>query len=58
MIFLKSIWDSILKFAWKSKKIHVLGIDTDWPDLVRHALDTNPDPDPAKLCGSDPIRIR
>jgi len=30
------------------------GIDTD-PD--RHALDAEPDPDPEKLCGSDPIRI-
>jgi hypothetical protein len=29
--------DSILKFSWKSKKIHVLGIDINWLD-----------PDPAK----------
>ncbi len=37
--------------------MHVLGIDTD-PDPDRHALDADPDSDPAKLCGSDPIRCR
>jgi hypothetical protein len=57
-VMILSILDSILKFSWKSKKIHVLGIDIDWLDPDRHALDTNPDPDPSKLCGSDPIRIQ
>ncbi len=57
-VMILSILDSILKFSWKSKKIHVLGIDINWLDQDRHALDTNPDPDPSKLCGSDPIRIR
>jgi hypothetical protein len=50
--------DRILKFSWKIKKIHVLGIDIDWLDPDRHALDANPDPNPAKLCGSDLIWIR
>ena len=53
-----SILEKILKFSWKSKITHVLGIDIDWLDPDRHALDTNPDPDPSKLCGFDPIRIR
>ncbi len=35
----------------------MLGIDIDGPDPDRHALETNPDLDPAKLWGSDPIRI-
>ncbi len=30
----------------KVKKTHVLGIDIDWLDPDRHALDTNPDLDP------------
>ncbi len=50
-----SILDSILKFSLKSKKymcVELIWLDPDW-----HALDTNPDPDPAKLWGSDPIRI-
>ena len=35
-------------FIKKLNKIHMPGIDTD-PDLPdRHALDANPDPDPAK----------
>jgi hypothetical protein len=34
---------------------HLLGIDY-VPD--RHALDADADPNPAKYCGSDPIRIR
>ncbi len=38
-----SILDSILIFFGKKEKIHVLGIETDL--------------DPAKRCGSDPIRI-
>jgi hypothetical protein len=41
----------------EKKKIQVLGIYTDWLDPNLHALDTNPDPDPAKLLRSDPIRI-
>jgi hypothetical protein len=57
-VMILSILESILKFSWKSKKIHVLGIEIDWLEPDRHALDTNPDPDPSKLCGSDPIRIR
>jgi len=54
------IWTAyILKFFLeKSKKIHVLGIDTDPDglDLDRHALDADSDPDPAKLCKSDPTQ--
>jgi hypothetical protein len=42
----------------EKSKLHVRGIDIDWLDPDRHALDTNPDPDPSKLCGSDPIRIQ
>ncbi len=41
-----------VKILWKKGKIHLLGIDT---DLDRHTLDA--DPDPAKWCRSDPIRI-
>jgi hypothetical protein len=35
----------------------LLGIDTDpdRPDPDQHALDADPYPDPAKLCGSQPI---
>jgi hypothetical protein len=38
----------------------VLGIDTDpdWPNPDRYALDADHYPDPAKLCGSDLIRLR
>jgi hypothetical protein len=31
--------------------------DTNLPDLDRHALDADPDPDLAKSCGSDRIPI-
>ncbi len=36
---------------------HLLGLDNDSDrlDPDRHALDADPDPDPAKWCGSDPI---
>jgi hypothetical protein len=34
---------------------YLLGIDTD-PD--RYDLDADPDLEPAKLCGSDPTRVR
>ena len=57
-VMILSILEKILKFSWKSKITHVLGIDIDWLDPDRHVLDTNPDPDPSKLCGSDPIWIR
>ncbi len=50
-----NILDSILKFSLKSKKY--MCVELIWLDPDRHALDTNPDPDPAKLWGSDPIRI-
>ncbi len=56
-VMILSILDSILKFSLKGKKIHLLGIDIDELDPDRHALETNPDPDPAKLWGTDPIRI-
>jgi hypothetical protein len=54
--------DCTLKFSGKSlvyQLFHLNGIDTD-PDLPnpdRLALDGDPDPDPAKLCGSDPFWI-
>jgi hypothetical protein len=45
-----SILDIILKFSGKKVKIHVLGTDTDphRPAPDRHALNADPDPDPAK----------
>jgi hypothetical protein len=41
--------ESMLKFSWNRYT------DPNWPDPDWHALDA--DPDPAKQCGSDPIRI-
>ncbi len=54
VINLKNFWQHI-EILWKKVNFLLPGIDTD-PD--RHALDVDPDPDPAKWCGSDPIRIR
>jgi hypothetical protein len=51
------ILDSILIFLDKStvyQLYHMLGINT---DSDRHALYTDPNPDPAKRCGSDLILI-
>jgi hypothetical protein len=38
-------------------KIHLIGIGINRPDPDGHTLDANTDLDPAKISGSDPIRI-
>jgi hypothetical protein len=56
------IWSVYLNFLEKSLLyllFHELGTDSDLdrPNPDWHALDADPDPEPAKCCGSDPIRI-
>jgi hypothetical protein len=62
MFFFNLISDTRLKYFGqlienfkKKSKIHVLGIETDpdWPDLDRHGMDADPDPDQEKI-----MRIR
>ncbi len=48
-VIMLSILDSILKFAIKVKNTYA---NPDW-----HGLDADPNPDPAKCCGSVRIRI-
>jgi hypothetical protein len=55
----KNFWQHI-EILWKKVSFHlpVMDTDQDRPDPNRNALDVDTDPNPAKWCGSDPIRMR